>query len=216
MKGLVTLIAVVGSGLCQAQYMPLGPITQWTDGYVITMQNDTLQGRVRIGSMINDSPANVVLETADGQKRKLKGADLRVVAQRLPGFAYLTGSIPRDREMIVFERVVSPRQGARSVLLERLTPFGGRVALYFDPFGWKKTSEYTFGNFTVGTNPRDLSYVVLKNGTASLLATRGEFGVIHETVFGDCPAFIRAYPVASRRDWNQFGDMVKAYNQLCP
>lgn len=196
--------------------MPLGAITQWTDGYVVTMQNDTIRGRVRVGAMVNDSPASVVVEMDNSTKKKLKGENLRLIAQRIPSFAYATGSIPREREMVVFERVPNPRRDGKLTLLERLTPDGGRVALYFDPSGWKKSSEYTFGNFVFEFNQQDLSYVVLKNGQESLLAKRGQFEAVHDTLFGDCPEFVRSYPVATRRDWRHFGEMVMAYNRLCP
>mgnify|MGYP001141256188 FL=1 len=101
------------------------------------------------------------------------------------------------------------------MLLERLTPFGGSVALYFDAAGWKKMTEYTFGNFTVETDYQDFSYIVLKNGQESWVAKRGDMEVVHEKLFGDCPAFIRNYPSATRRSWREFGEMVASYNQLC-
>ncbi|MFD2570807.1 hypothetical protein ACFSUS_09200 [Spirosoma soli] len=214
MKILLFSIALLSSIACLGQYNPLGAITMWTDGYVVTMQNDTIDGQVRVSSLVNDSPASVIIRTADDKKIKLKGDDLRMIAQRIPNFAYATGSIPREREMIVFERVPNPRRGGKPTLLERLTPYGSSIVLYFDVSGWKKTVDYSFGNFSI-SNRQDLSYIVLKNNTESLIAKRGDMEAIHENLFGDCPAFIRNYPVATRRDWNLFGDMVAAYNQLC-
>ncbi|GAB3506842.1 hypothetical protein GCM10027341_40570 [Spirosoma knui] len=214
MKAILFGIALFSSIICFGQYSPLGAITMWTDGYVVTMQNDTIDGQVRVGSFVNDSPASVVIRTADDKKIKLKGDELRMMAQRIPNFAYSTGSIPREREMIVFERVPNPRRGGKPMLLERLLPYGGNIVLYFDVSGWKKTVEYSFGNFTIGAT-QELSYVVLKNNSESMIAKRGDMEAVHETLFGDCPEFIRNYPVARRRDWQFFGDMVTAYNQLC-
>ncbi|QJW90873.1 hypothetical protein HNV11_16555 [Spirosoma taeanense] len=214
MKVLVLLGVLLSSVAARAQYNPVGAITMWTDGYVVTMQNDTVSGQVRVGSFINDSPAGVVIRLPDDKKVKLKGDDLRLIAQRIPGFAYSTGSIPREREWVIFERVPNPRRNGKPMLLERLTPDGGRIALYFDVSGWKKTTEYSFGNFSISKR-QDLSYIVLKNGSESLIAKRGDLETVHERLFGDCPSFIRNYPVAKRRDWEVFGAMVDTYNQLC-
>ncbi|GAB3019310.1 hypothetical protein [Spirosoma pulveris] len=215
MKVIFIALAVLSSILVRAQYRPLGAITMWTDGYVVTQENDTLRGQIRVGSMVNDAPASIQIRHADGSKIKLKGEDVRLLAQQLPTFAYATGSIPREREMVIFERVPNPRRNGKSMLLERLTPTGGRIALYFDVSGWKKTSEYTFGNFTFELDRQDLSYIVLKNGSESMLAKRGDIEVVHDQLFGDCPTLIRTYPTVTRRDWSRLGDMVLAYNELC-
>ena len=165
--------------------------------------------------MVNDFPASIQVKTDDGTKTKVKGERVRLLAQRIPAFAYATGSIPREREMIVFERIPNPRRNGKPILLERLTPIGGRIALYFDASGWKKTSEYTFGNFAFELNRQDLSYIVLKNGSESMLAKRGDIEAVHDQLFGDCPSLIRTYPNVTRRDWSRLGDMVLAYNELC-
>ena len=208
---LISLFSLSG----RAQYTPLGAITMWTDGYVVTLQNDTIRGKVRIGSLVNDSPASIIVRAADDRKIKVKGDEVRLIAQQIPSFAYSTGSIPREREMVVFERVPNPRRKDKPMLLERLTPAGGAIALYFDASGWKSKTEYTFGNFVVEVDRLDLSYVAVKNGTEAFIAKRGEIEAVHERLFGDCPLFIRNYPTATRRDWRYFGDMVSAYNRLC-
>jgi hypothetical protein len=215
MKILTVLIILLQSALGLAQYVPVGAITMWTDGYVVTMTNDTVRGEMRIGTLVNDSPAGVIIRNADKTKTKLKGDDLRLIAQRIPDFAYSSGYISRDREMVIFERVPNPRRSNKPMLLERLSPLEGHVALYFDVSGWKKTTEYTFGNFVLESNRQELSYIVLKSGQEPLLAKRSDLETIHEKLFGDCPAFIRNYPIATRRDWKQFGEMVAAYNELC-
>ncbi|WP_338869270.1 hypothetical protein WBJ53_19695 [Spirosoma sp. SC4-14] len=215
MKFLWSVLSLISITLCQGQYNPVGAITMWTDGYVVTLKNDTIRGRIRVGMLVNDSPATVIIRHTDQTKTKLKSDDLRLIAQRIPDFAYSTGSIPQTRTFVVFERVPNPRRNNKLTLLERLTPFGGKIALYFDASGWKKTTEYTFGNFVFETNHEEMSYIALKNGTEVLIAKRGNLEVIHDQVFGDCPAFIHNYPTATRRDWKQFGDMVYAYNQLC-
>lgn len=214
MKRLLLVLGLVSSIVCRGQYNPLGACTLWTPGYVVTVQNDTLTGQVRVSSFLNDSPAVVVIRTPDDRTIKRKGDDLLVITQRIPAFAYATGSIPREREWIIFERVPNPRRGGKPMLLERLTPSGGRLALYFDASGWKKTTEYSFGNFSL-SNQQDLSYILVKNSTEALLVKRGELETLYDNLFGDCPAFIRRYPTASRRDWNGLGELVAAYNQLC-
>jgi hypothetical protein len=215
MKAIFIALAVLSSTLVRAQYRPLGAITMWTDGYVITLENDTLRGQVRVGSMVNDAPAAIQIKAADGTKTKVKGENVRFLGQQIPAFAYATGSIPREREMVVFERVSNPRRNGKPMLLERLTPIGGRIALYFDASGWKKTTEYTFGNFVFELDRQDLSYIVLKNGSEPMLAKRGDIEAVHDQLFGDCPTLIRTYPTVTRRDWSRLGDMVVAYNELC-
>ncbi|GAB2563622.1 hypothetical protein [Spirosoma aerophilum] len=215
MKAILLVFIILSSALVRAQYMPLGAMTMWADGYVVTLENDTLRGQIRVGSMVNDSPASIHIKNPDGTKTRIKGGDVRLMAQQLPAFAYATGSIPRQREMIVFERVPNPRHNGKPMLLERLTPIGGRIALYFDASGWKKTSEYTFGNFVFELDRQDLSYIVLKNGSESMLAKRGDIEAVHDQLFGDCPTLIRTYPTVTRRDWSRLGDMVLAYNEFC-
>ncbi|GAB4031750.1 hypothetical protein [Spirosoma jeollabukense] len=215
MKAFFVISTFLISLSSNAQYRPVGAITMWTDGYVVTTQNDTIRGQVRVGSLVNDSPASIIIKTGDNAKLKLKGDDLAVIAQRLPDFAYATGSIPRNREMIIFERVPNPRRKDKPMLLERLTPAGGRIALYFDVSGWKKTTEYSFGNFVLSVDHQDLSYIALKNGGESFVAKQGEMESVHDRLFGDCSTFIQNYPTATRRDWREFGEMVASYNQLC-
>jgi hypothetical protein len=206
--------ALLSSTVCVAQYVPLGAITSWTDGYVVTTENDTIRGKVRVGAMVNEAPANVVVRTADDKKVTFKGEKLRLVAQNIPKFAYATGAIPREREQVVFERVPNPRKDGKTALLERLS-HPGKITLYFDASGWKKNAEYTFGNFTIGTNPRDLSFVVVKDQTNARIVKKGTINDEHEALFGDCPAFVRQFPAATRRDWNRFGEIVEAYNRTC-
>lgn len=61
-----------------------------------------------------------------------------------------------------------------------------------------------------------LSYVMLKDGHESLLAKRADIEVVHNTLFGDCPTFIRDFPTVTRRDWRYIGELVSTYNRLCP
>ncbi|GAB3924462.1 hypothetical protein [Larkinella terrae] len=206
--------ALLSPAISFAQYAPLGAITTWTDGYVVTTENDTIRGKVRVSSMVNDAPASVVVRTEGDKKITLKGEKLRTVSQNIPNFAYATGAIPRERETVVFERVPNPRKDGKTALLERLSQ-PGKITLYFDANGWKKHSEYTFGQFTIGTNPRDLSFVVVKDLTSARIVKKSTIDDEHEALFGDCPAFVRQFPAATRRDWNRFGEIVEAYNQTC-
>ncbi|MGA0556443.1 hypothetical protein ACO2Q8_07325 [Larkinella sp. VNQ87] len=208
------LVALLSPLLGAAQYAPLGAITSWTDGYVVTTDNDTIRGKVRVGMMVNDAPANAIVRTADDKKVTFKSDKLRLIAQDIPKFAYATGAIPREREQVIFERVPNPRRDHKTALLERLS-HPGKLVLYFDANGWKKNMEYTFGNFTIGTNPKDLSFVVVKDQTNARIVKKGTIDDEHEALFGDCPAFVRQYPAATRRDWNRFGEIVEAYNQTC-
>ncbi|GAA4456072.1 hypothetical protein GCM10023189_24750 [Nibrella saemangeumensis] len=215
MKLAALLAGLLLSTAAFAQYQPLGAITFWTDGYVVTLENDTIRGQVRVGSMVNDSPMGIVVRTDDNKKINLKGSQIKILAQKIPGYAYATGSIPRSRQMVIFERVANPRRNNKEMLIERLTVPGGRMVLYFDASGWKSNREITFGNFTIETLPKDLSYIVLKTDGSTMVVKRGNFDDAHETLFGDCAEFVKRYPAATRRDWSRFGDMVDAYNQSC-
>ncbi|RAK02263.1 hypothetical protein LX87_00383 [Larkinella arboricola] len=206
--------ALLSATVSRAQYAPLGAITSWADGYVVTTENDTIRGKVRVNTMVNDAPASIVVRLADDKKVTFKGEKLRLVAQDIPKFAYATGAIPREREQIVFERVPNPRKDGKTALLERLS-HPGKITLYFDANGWKKNAEYTFGNFTIATNPKDLSFVVVKDQTNARIVKKGTFDDEHEALFGDCPAFVQRFPAATRRDWKRFGDLVESYNQTC-
>jgi hypothetical protein len=207
-------LALLSSTVSFDQYAPLGAITSWTDGYVVTTENDTVRGKVRVSTMVNDAPASVVVRTGDDKKATFKGEKLRLVAQNIPEFAYATGAIPREREMVVFERVPNPRKDGKTALLERLS-HPGKITLYFDANGWKKNSEYTFGNFTIATNPKDLSFVVVKDQNNARIVKKGTIDDEHEALFGDCPEFVRQFPAATRRDWKRFGELVETYNQTC-
>ena len=214
MKSLIFVIALFFTSVCRAQYTPVGAISSWTDGYVITMNNDTIRGQIRIGTLVNDSPAGVVIRTGDNRKTTIKGENLRLIAQRIPDYAYSTGAIPRNRQFVEFERVPNPRRDGKPALLERLsTP--GKITLYFDANGWKKNSEYTFGNFTIATNHKDFSFVVVKDGIDARIVKKGNLNEQIGALFGDCPLFIQQFPIAARQDWDRFGDMVRGYNQTC-
>ncbi|OZI06057.1 hypothetical protein BWI93_22525 [Siphonobacter sp. BAB-5385] len=207
-------LALLASTVARAQYQPLGAITQPVEGFVITTQGDTLVGEVRIVSLTNASPASVTVQIPDHEKQKFRSVELRVIAQQIPDFAYRTGSIPREREYVLFERVTNPRTD-KSVLLERLTPTDGPLALYFDPSGWKNSPGFTFGNFTI-SRQQELSYILVKNNHAFFLARPTDVEQIHQKVMSDCPAFLERYPTATRRDWQELGERVVFYNQSCP
>lgn len=99
-------------------------------------------------------------------------------------------------------------------MLERLTPSVGLITLYFDVSGWKKTTSYSFGEFTISER-EELSYVAVKNNQPPFLVKRGAMADSYANLFGDCPIFVREYPLASRQDWNYLGELITAYNQLC-
>ena len=174
MKTLFASAFLLVSTASFSQYLPLGAITMPTEGYVVTTQGDTLRGTVRVASMVNESPATVVVETTDQGKKKFRGDELRTVFQRIPAFAFATGSIPRQREAVVFERISHPRRGGKAVLLERLTEPSALVALYFDATGWKRNVEFTFGNFELATLPEDLSYILVEDGQPGRLVRKSE------------------------------------------
>ncbi|GAB3266171.1 hypothetical protein GCM10027347_33980 [Larkinella harenae] len=207
-------LVLMSSLTSMAQYMPLGGITSWTEGYVVTLEKDTIRGKVRINTMVNDAPASVAVRLDGDKVVKMKGEKLQLVAQAIPQFAYATGAIPRERQQVVFERVPNPRQNGRTALLERLS-HPGKITLYFDANGWKKNAEYTFGNFTIGTNPKDLSFVVVKDRTDARIVKKSTIDDEHEHLFGDCAEFVRLFPAATRRDWKRFGEIVEAYNRTC-
>lgn len=207
-------LALLVSTIARAQYQPLGAITQPVEGFVITTRGDTLVGEVRIVSLTNDSPTSVTVQIPDHEKQKFKGHELRVIAQQIPDFAYQTGSIPREREYVLFERVTNPRTD-KSVLMERLTPADGPLALYFDPSGWKNSPGLTFGNFTI-SREQELSYILVKNNHEFFLARPTDVEQIHEKAMSDCPAFLERFPTATRRDWKELGERVIFYNQSCP
>ncbi len=207
-------LALLVSTVARAQYQPLGAITQPVEGFVITTQGDTLVGEVRIVSLTNDSPASVTVQIPDHEKQKFRSLELRVIAQQIPDFAYRTGSIPREREYVQFERVTNPRNG-KSVLLERLTPIDGPLALYFDPSGWKNSPGFTFGTFTI-SREQELSYILVKSDREFFLARPADVEQIHAKAMSDCSAFLERYPTATRRDWQELGERVVFYNQSCP
>ncbi|GAA4401269.1 hypothetical protein GCM10023187_15280 [Nibrella viscosa] len=215
MKLVALLTGLLTGTAAFAQYQPLGAISFWTEGYVVTLENDTIRGQVRVGTLVNDSPMGIVVRTDDNKKINVKGNQVKLLAQKIPEYAYATGSIPRSRKMVVFERVANPRRNNKEMLIERLTVPGGRMVLYFDASGWKSSKGFSFGDFTIETLPKDLSYIVLKSDGSTTVVKRGNFDEAHETLFGDCAEFVRRYPAATRRDWSRFGDMVDAYNQSC-
>lgn len=216
MKTSLLFACLFGSSVAFGQYLPLGAITTRTEGYVVNAQGDTVRGTVRVTNLLNESPATVVVETPDRGKKKFRGDELLTVVQRIPAFAYVTGSIPRQRKTVVFDRVQHPRQDGKAVLLERLTEPNGRVALYFDATGWKQNLEFTFGNIELATLPEDQSYVLVKAGQPGRLVRRGDLAQLHDEVFGDCPAFVQLVPELKRRDWRQLGFLVAEYNHSCP
>lgn len=174
MKTLFASAFLLISTASFSQYLPLGAITMPTDGYVVTTSGDTLRGNVRVASMVNESPATVIVESPERGRKKFRSDELRTVFQRIPAFAYATGSIPRERQAVVFERIGHPGRGGKPALVERLTETDGPVALYFDATGWKRNVEFTFGNLELATLPEDLSYILVEDGQPGRLVRKRE------------------------------------------
>lgn len=174
MKALFASAFLLVSTASFSQYLPLGAITMPVEGYVVTESGDTLWGKVRVASMVNESPATVVVEGPERGRKKFRSDELRTVFQRIPAFAYATGSIPRQRQAVVFDRIRHPGRGGKAVLVERLTEAGDPVGLYFDATGWKRNVEFTFGNFELATLPEDLSYILVEDGQPGRLVRKRE------------------------------------------
>lgn len=172
MKTSLLFACLLGSSVAFGQYLPLGAITTRTEGYVVTAQGDTVRGTVRVTTLRDESPATVVVETPDQGKKKFRGDELLTVVQRIPAFAYVTGSIPRQRKAVVFDRISHPRRGGKVVLVERLTEADDPVALYFDATGWKRNVEFTFGNLELATLPEDQSYILVEDGQPGRLVRK--------------------------------------------
>jgi|GEM_PF-2304755 len=215
MKTFLTAALLLAASASYVQYLPLGAISSWTDGYVVTAQNDTIRGQVRVGMLINDAPQQIIVKSADGKKKTYKADQVVSLAQQIPGFAQSVDPMLRERKMVYFDKIAHPRRNGKLLLTERLSRTSSKLALYFDASGWKQSQEFTFGNFSIGTNPKDLSFVVVKKGAEPVVVKRGTIDEHYESLFGDCSVFVKKYPDATRRDWNRFGEMVDAYNSLC-
>lgn len=100
MNPFLLVFALLGNLVCMAQYTPLGAITMPTDGYVVTTQNDTIRGQVMISTLVNDSPASVVVKTAGKEKVKFKDDELQQIFQRIPRFAYALGPSRRSAKRL--------------------------------------------------------------------------------------------------------------------
>jgi hypothetical protein len=61
MKILTLFINLFSSSVGMAQHNPVWAITMWAVGYVVTIRNDTIRGQVRVGSLVNDSPASIIV-----------------------------------------------------------------------------------------------------------------------------------------------------------
>ncbi|OIN58504.1 hypothetical protein [Arsenicibacter rosenii] len=216
MKQLITLtllLLALGSR-AYGQYAPLGAISSWTDGYVITTANDTITGQIRIPTLINDAPASAVIKTPDGRKQTVKAEDLLQIAQRIPDYAYATGSIPRERQYIFFDKVPNPRRHQKPMLLERLSQ-PGKVVLYFDANGWKKTTDLTFGALTVTLDHKDFSFVAVKDGKTASILKKSNLSEQTGALFGDCPVFISQLNGPDSIAWKHLDRILTLYHQSC-
>lgn len=215
MKRFLTAVLSLLSAASFAQYTPLGAVSSWTDGYIVTAQNDTVRGKMRVGMLLNDAPQQVIFKNADGKKQTYKADNIVAIAQRIPFADESLNPQIRERQYIYFDKISHPRRNGKMLLTERLSRTTGKLALYFDASGWKQTQEFSFGNFTIATDPKDLSFVVVKRDAESFVVKRGNIQDHYENLFGDCATFVKKYPDATRRDWNRFGELVDAYNSLC-
>nr|WP_293834364.1 hypothetical protein [uncultured Arsenicibacter sp.] len=216
MKQLITLTLLLLALGCRAygQYVPLGAISSWTEGYVITAANDTIAGQIRIPMLINDAPASAVIKTHEGQKQTIKAENLLQIAQRIPDFAYATGHIPRERQYIFFDKVPNPRRNQKPMLLERLSQ-PGKVVLYFDANGWKKTTDLTFGALTVTLDHKDFSFVAVKDGQTASILKKSNLNEQIGSLFGDCPIFINQLTTSETPEWKHLDRILALYNQSC-
>jgi hypothetical protein len=225
-KMLVAALALLPTlAHAAAFYPPMPGVAPNKPSYVVLNDGTRLDGEVKTAVVgPGGDVRKLVLQTADGEKHKLKAAQVKELGNQPGDFMKMAArssasdSIAAHNtydgrampEWVTWHAVAHPKNG-KVILLQELNPdFDSRLQVYADPRA-QETGGVGVGDIQM-TGGVEKSFVVTKDGSAPMIVKKGDYDQQFGELFGDCSAFAKP----EKLDWKDFGDHVKAYSEACP
>lgn len=200
-----------------------------TPATIVLQSGDTLSGKLSSASLMNNYLKNVTLKQADGSKRKLDAAEMKLLTVKATALAKMAmmnesaNSIFRavktdfnaiiNREYIVFEQALRATKKDKPAMMQLLNPgFDHTIKVYPDPNA-NETGGLQSENVAI-TGGADRSYLFVKNGEKTVIVRKGSYRKNFDELYADCPEMLTAF----EGDKTKFKDLaghVFVYDQLC-
>jgi hypothetical protein len=187
------------------------PITFFTEGYIITKKNDTLQGLVKVEKTMG-FVKKIVFKNTIYRKTKLNADDILGFSQMRPLAITLYPEIKNiDRRMVHYKSCPQPTNQQNRVFLELLINLP-ETELFAYPSGMSITRN-TEG-FTDASEY--VQYWVQRKGKSSLRLNELTYPWAYEVLFDTCPSLISyAQMMQQPRDFNNFLLLLERHSQFC-
>jgi hypothetical protein len=212
MKKILLITFLLPIYLCKAQIAEnTEPIMIPVDGYVITLQGDTLFGKVNVTAMAN-FVTGITFRPDEGEKVKYKAGEIKGFCQKRNVIVRLLEQdlTTFDQKWAHYESGNNPKNG-KAVFMERLLT-GKYFKVYDNPSGVKAST--TVGDTKVAD--KEYSYILSKNEGPAFIIKGKNFDEKYAEIFGDCDKFdelIQANP--NKKKFKHLGFMVESYNFMC-
>jgi hypothetical protein len=212
MKKILLLFLVFPLCICNAQIVEnTEPIMIPVDGYVITLQGDTIYGKVNVSAMAN-FVTGITFRPDEGEKTKYSAGEIKGFCQKRNVIVRILDQdiTTFDQKWVHYESGNNPKNG-KAVFLERLLT-GKSIKVYNNPGGLKASTNV--GDLKVAD--KEYSYILVKNGGPAFILKGKNFDEKYKEVFGDCDKFNELIKInPDKKKFKRLGFMVESYNFVC-
>jgi hypothetical protein len=211
MKNLFILALFLLSSLdifSQSFLMPLQDIPASQQIYVVTKNNQTIYGKMRMSVWMTGQLKSFTMISEDGEKLKYKAEEVQELGVRMNDWVRLQlrgeamSSIKKaqntdmdvllNREWILFEQVMMPGNKAKYSLLQILNPgFDNKIKVFENPRA-AKTAKTSVGGFAI-TGGEDRAFLVSKEGKQSFVVKKGSYDKSFGDLYGSCPQLVKEF-----------------------
>jgi hypothetical protein len=212
MKKILLFFLLFPLCICKAQIAEnTEPIMFPVDGYIITLQGDTLFGKVNVTTMAN-FVTGIAFRPDEGEKVKYKAGEIKGFCQKRNVIVRLLEQdiTTFDQKWAHYESGNNPKNG-KAVFMERLLT-GKRIKVYDNPGGVKASTS--IGDTKIAD--KEYSYILSKDEGPAFIIKGKNFDEKYAEIFSDCDKFnqlINANP--DKKKFKRLGILIELYNSMC-
>jgi hypothetical protein len=190
---------------------------------------EELRGRFVGGSGSNGYLNTITVQLDNGEKRKLKPAQIKKLSIKTSGLAKLalitesTFSIKEatttnfdeivNREHFIFETALSHNKKNKVRLLQLLNPgFDSKIKVYANP-----NANETMGLGLAGvklTGGKDKSLLFVKGDSKAIIVRKGDYKDSFSELYATCPKMLQVF-AGEKLKWQDAAGHVFTYDQIC-
>lgn len=231
--GLVAAsLLITGNAYCQGFVETIedaGLAALYGNECVVALKSgEEITGKFAGGVYVNNGLTKIKVKLGDGENAKFtpeQVVSLKVKASKLMKLSMISdaGSSIQElasadlnsivqREWVLFETAVTPRQKETQRILQLLNPgFDSRIKVFAEPNA--KTGGLSIGGIQV-TGGEDRVYLFVKGGEKAFKVKKGSYRENFQELYSDCPLMLERFQGEKIR-WDDVALHIYAYNQLC-